>query len=331
VNDAKIRAAVIGYGGAFNMGKHHADWMIAAGMDFVAACDSDPNRTAAAEREFPGIRTYNDYRELLADPKVDLVVIILPHNLHNEVSIEASRAGKHVVVEKPMCLSVKEADEMIAAATEAGKMLTIFHNRRWDADYMQIREIIDQGLIGDIVHLELHNGGFSHPGDWWRSNKQISGGILFDWGVHMVDWTVNIIGSEVKGVFGNLYKGVWPGVTNEDHGQMLLKFANGAVADIQISQLSSVPKTKWRILGTKGGITADWGTALTVKVDHEGHLASFDIPLRKDHWQGYYDNIAGALMRGEKLVVTAEEARRNIAIIEAAEKSAASGAIESPA
>lgn len=330
MSDAKIRAAVIGYGGAFNMGRLHADWMIAAGMDFVAVCDTDPARTDAAAQDYPGIRTYNDYRDLLADPAVDLVVIILPHNLHAEVSVDASRAGKHVVVEKPMCLSSAEADAMIEAAEGAGKLLTVFHNRRWDADYMQIRELVQQGMIGDIIHLELHNGGYSHPGDWWRSNKLISGGILFDWGAHMVDWTVSIIGSDVQGVFGNLYKGAWPGVTNEDHGQMLLKFANGAVADIQISQLSSIPKPKWRILGTKGGITADWGTPLTVKVNHEGHLASFDVPLRKDHWQMYYDNVAAALAGTQPIAVSAREARRNIAVIEAAERSAASGQIEAP-
>ena len=310
------------------MGRVHAEWMNAAGIECAAVCDSDPRRIEAAARDFPGISTYTDYRELLARPDIELVVVILPHNLHAEVSVDCSRAGKHVIVEKPMCLGAAEADRMIAAAEEAGKMLSVFHNRRWDSDFMQIRELIQQGMIGDVVHIEVHNGSFGHPGTWWRSIKEISGGILFDWGAHMVDWTFGLVGSEIDTVWGNLYRGVWPDVTNEDHGQMILKFKNGATADIQISQLSSVPKPKWRILGTKGGITADWGTAITVKVDHEGHLASFQVPLGKDRWQGYYDNIADHLMRGQDLAVKAAEARRNIAVIEAAERSANTGLTE---
>ena len=118
----RIHGAVIGYGGAFNMGKAHANWMNAAGIPTVAACDVDPARMEAARTDFPGIRTYSSVKALLKDEEVGLCVVILPHNLHARVAIQCAEAGKHVVVEKPMCITVKEADAMIAAARAAGSL-----------------------------------------------------------------------------------------------------------------------------------------------------------------------------------------------------------------
>ncbi len=317
----KIRAAVIGYGGAFNMGRLHANSMIEAGMEFVAACDSDVERTKAAGEEFPGIKTYTDYREMLKNPDIDLVTIILPHNLHAEASIACSEAGKHVVVEKPMCLSTEQADAMIDAAKKNNVLLSVYQNRRWDADFIAIKKLIDERMIGDVVHIELSIGGYQHPGTWWRSIKEISGGILFDWGAHMVDWTLQLVSSDVAWVAGNLFNGIWDDVTNEDHGQMLIKFKTGAMADIQVSQLNSIPKPKWRILGTRGGILGDWGEPITVKVEHQGHLAEFQVDPGPDQWGGYYPTIVEAITSGQAPRVKAEESRKVIAVIEAAEKS----------
>lgn len=326
----KIRGAVIGYGGAFGMGRQHGNHMVAAGFDFVAACDTDAARMEAAVVENPGIRTYLDYRDLLKDDGVDLVTVILPHNLHAEVAIACSEAGKHVIVEKPMCLSSAEADAMIAAAKKAGKMLSVYQNRRWDGDFNTIKKLIMEGMIGDIVSLELSMGGFGKPGDWWRSDKAIAGGILFDWGAHCIDWTLALVRSDVAGVFGHLYNGAWPSSTIEDHGAAIIRFKNGVLAEITVSQVASIHRPMWRILGTKGGLTCHWGEPVTVKVDHNGHLAEFKVDRGQDKWDGYYGNIADHLYNGADLVCKPEESRRIISIIEAAERSAASGQVEMP-
>lgn len=326
----KIRGAVIGYGGAFGMGRQHGRHMEAAEIAFVAACDTDPLRAATAAEENPGIRTYVDYKELLNDPEVDLVTVILPHNLHAEVSIACSEAGKHVIVEKPMCLSSAEADAMIAAARNGGKMLSVYQNRRWDGDFNTIKKAINEGLIGDLVSIELSLGGYGKPGDWWRSDKAIAGGILFDWGAHCIDWTLALVRSDVAGVFGHLYNGAWPSASIEDHGCAIIRFKNGALAEITVSQIASIHRPMWRILGTRGGMTCHWGEPVTVKVDHEGHLAEFKLDRGQDKWEGYYANIADHLYRGAELICKPEESRRVIAIIEAAERSAASGKIEMP-
>lgn len=330
MDQQKIRGAVIGYGGAFGMGRQHAEHMKAAGFDFVAACDTDPARIEAAAQEHPGIRTYLDYKDLLANPDIDLVVVILPHNIHASVAVAASEAGKHVIVEKPMCLSKAEAEAMVAAADKAGKVLSVYQNRRWDADYLKIKELIQTGLIGDLVSIQLSIGGYHKPGDWWRSSKEIAGGILFDWGAHMVDWTLNIVQSPLEGVFGHLYTKAWPHVTIEDHGKAILRFANGCQAEVTVSSVSAIPRPKWLILGTKGGLTCDWGQPIKVTVDHQGHMASFEVHYGKDTWEGYYTSLAGHFYRGEPLAVPATESARVIAILEAAERSAASGQVEQP-
>jgi scyllo-inositol 2-dehydrogenase (NADP+) len=118
----EIRCAVIGYGGAFNMGKHHATQMEQTGvMKVVAVCDLDPQRLEVAKADFPHIRTYQSVDEMLTQEDFDLAVIVTPHNTHAPLALKCLKAGKHVIVEKPMCLTVKEATAMIETAKAKGR------------------------------------------------------------------------------------------------------------------------------------------------------------------------------------------------------------------
>jgi predicted dehydrogenase len=191
-----IRCGVIGYGGAFNMGRAHAEYITQTdGLELTAVCDLDPTRTGAAKEDFAHISTYNDVAQMLAAPDVDLAVIVLPHNLHAPVSIQCSQAGKHVIVEKPMCVTVEEATQMIEASRAAGKMLSVFHNRRQDADYRTLRElVVEKKIIGDVFKIEVWSGGFHKQNpNWWRSSKEISGGYFYDWGAHFLDWLLGLV------------------------------------------------------------------------------------------------------------------------------------------
>ena len=328
--DKTIRCAVIGYGGAFNMGKAHADSMIKAGMQMVAACDLDPKRMEQAANDFPGIRTYTKVDDIINDKEIDLVAVILPHNLHAPIAVQAANTGKHVVVEKPMCISVAEADEMIQAAKANKVMLSVFHNRRWDGDFRKIRELIQEGLIGEVFHIEACMGGMRDPGTWWRSDKAISGGAMFDWGAHIIDWILHFIPQQVAGVDGYYHKRRWTQNTNEDHTELVIRFEGGETAQVEISSIAAASKPRWRILGTKGAIVMnDWRT-IEVTVDHQGHMAKFEERVPDSDWEAYYANVGGHLMRGEELVVKLEEARRIISIIEAAERSSAAKATAKP-
>jgi predicted dehydrogenase len=328
-NEGKtLGGAVIGYGGAFNMGRGHLEWMRGAGVVPTAACDIDPARMESAKEDFEGLRTYTSVTELLADDDVNLVTVITPHNSHADVAIQAAEAGKHVVVEKPMCITVADADKMIAAAKANNVTLSVFHNRRYDGDFLAIQETIKKGLIGDVFQIQAGGGGYGHPGTWWRANKSISGGIMYDWGAHFLDWILNLqAGKSVTHVTGFLQKKVWMDQTNEDHGQIIIRFDDGSAAELTQSSIQAVPQPRWRILGTKGGILDDGsvkdGFRLYTRIDD--FTATAEIRNKKTEWNSYYVELAAHLKEGKPSPVTGESARRIISIIEAAEESSKLG------
>lgn len=278
----EIRWGIIGYGGAFNMGKSHATWINnSPGMRTIAVCDVDPKRTAAAEEDFPGIQTYNDCAEMFKNKDIDCVVNILPHNLHYEVSMQALKAGKGVCLEKPMCITTQQATDMIELAKKKGVLLTVFHNRRHDGDYMAVKEFIDKGMIGEVFRVEAYMGGYGHPGKWWRSSKEISGGCFYDWGAHQVDWVLNFLeGREIQNVTGFFQKRVWHDVTNEDETQAIVRFDNDVVADITITSIAKIGKPRWRILGTKGAIEDRWEGKFKAVVDVKGYQAEMNVDYK---------------------------------------------------
>jgi len=324
----EVRCALIGYGGAFSMGRHHGNYINGVpGMRVTAACDLDPARLKAAREDFPGIETYTQVSKLLKSPQVDLCVIILPHNLHAPVAVKCLNAGKHVIVEKPFCITAAEAKRMIAAARKNDVMLTVYHNRRHDGDFLALKEAVQRGLIGEIFSVEMWMGGYRRPRDWWRSDKKISGGAFYDWGAHYVDWLLQLVQKDVVNVTGFFHKRVWHQMTNEDHVQAVVRFADGVQADVQQSSIAFHGKPRWRVLGTKGALVSR-GDGFDYFTEKNGVLVQGFIPNAEDTRIRYYRNIGDHLLRGKELDVKPEEAARVIAVIEAAEKSSKSGKAE---
>ncbi len=326
MRDSKIRCAIIGYGGAFNMGKHHADLMTQTGvMCVTAVCDLDPERLEVARKELPNVRTYRFVDDLLAKEDFDLAVIVTPHNTHAPLALKCLNAGKHVVVEKPMCLTVKEATAMIEAAKRNGVMLTVYHNRHWDGDFVAIRQVVEKGLIGEVFRVEMWGGGYYQPGGWWRSDKKVSGGLFYDWGAHYLWWLLQLVPHKIHRVVGTFHKLKWHHVTNEDHVHALILFANGTVADVQFSSLAAEGKPRWFILGTEGTIVDRWEGHFRVTFFAHGHRAEVTLPYKTSNWAAFYQNVAAHLLHGEPLAIAPDQARRVIAIMEYAERSARQG------
>lgn len=328
----QINGAVIGYGGAFNMGRQHLTEMRNAGIAPVAACDLDSSRVQVASEDFPGISTYTSVDSLLGDKTVDLITVITPHNTHAQIAVQALEAGKAVITEKPMCITSREATDMIEAAKKSGVMLSVYHNRRHDGDFHTLKEsIVEKKIIGDVFSIQAGFAGYGHPGHWWRSNKDISGGAFYDWGAHFLDWILNLMpGQKVVNVTGFYHKSVWLDVTNEDHVQAILRFDSGAHADVSFSNISSIPMPRWKIQGTLGGILDDHA----VKDGFKFYGRLNNLPVQGElrnkpgTHQNYYKEIYAHMAHGAPLDVTPESARRVIAVIEAAEKSAKSGQAE---
>jgi scyllo-inositol 2-dehydrogenase (NADP+) len=324
-----IHCGLLGYGPAFNMGRGHAGWINETkGMETVAMCDANPARLDAARQELPPLKGYfTTLADMLKLPDLDLVVDILPHNQHAPTALECLKSGKNVILEKPFCITIDEANVMIDTARDKNLMLSLFHNRRWDGDYITIRDIVNRGLIGDIFHIECGGGSYGHPGFWWRSDKAISGGVMYDWGAHFIDWVLNLVPARITQVTGDFQKRVWNSVSSEDHGEAWIRFENGVTADYWTSQIAALSRPKWLILGTKGAIRADWKDELELVTYANGIRLDSQVKVTLPGYGSiqYYRNVADHLLMGEELIVKPEQARRVIGVIDAAQRSSQSG------
>jgi len=322
-----IKVGVIGYGGAFNMGKIHLDLMKQAGMTPVAVADTDTRRLEVAAAEWPGIETYASVARMLRRSEVNLLTLVTPHNTHAKLARQCVRAGRHVVVEKPMAITTAECDSIIRAARQNRVLVTAFHNRHWDGCVIGALRKIRAGAIGEVVRIEAHMGGYGCPKDWWRSSKSISGGILYDWGVHLLEYALQIVDSRITEVTGFAKRGFWAkkcswkADTNEDEACAIVRFANGVYVNLRISRIELNPKPGvMEVVGTKGSYIFDhkgW-QLITSKTTRKGK----NPPTR---WDAFYKNIADHLTKGTKLVITPQWSRRPIHILDLADRSARQG------
>ena len=345
--DAK-RVAMIGYGA---IGFEHGTAIRnVPGLEYTLVCDRNEERLARARQAFPGVRTCTELTQVAEDPSIDVVIVSTPPNTHADISIQMLRAGKHVVSEKPFCLTTAEADEMIQLANAYQRALTVYQCRRWDPDYLAIQQVVKRETIGAVFHIETFIGGYAHPCDYWHSHEPISGGVFYDWGSHYLDWILQLIPDTVVSVRGVEHKRVWHDVTNADHSCVYLRFADGQEAEFMHSDIAAAMKPKWYILGTHGAIVGQWRQE-TVKTRrwsgdlieerlapsealpelyvytrdlngaiHEQHLMLPEAPT-----YAFHRNLANHLQCGEPLAVPPEESRRNIAVMEAAKISAERG------
>jgi predicted dehydrogenase len=333
---ADIKVGVVGYGGAFNMGRAHFNEMKAAGMTPLAVAELDPARLDVARKDFPGIETFRTVDDMLRASAVDLVTLITPHNTHAELALKCLRAGRHVVVEKPMAVTTAECDAMIAAATRSKVALSTYHNRHWDGIILGAMKHLRTGAIGRVVRVDAEMGRLSQPGDWWRTSKSVSGGILYDWGVHLCEYILQLVDSPIAEVSGYTWSGVWAGKTrwkkdtNEDEGHIVIRFESGAWASIQITSLDGRPNQPWfKVIGTKGTMALDWHATEITTLDGERRITT-QVPNPKSEGGRFYQNIADHLTRGTRLVITPEWARRPIHILDLACRSAKAGRAMTP-
>ncbi len=329
---SQITVGVVGYGGAFNMGRQHLLQMRAAGMTPVAVAEVDPARLEVARQDFPGIETYATVEEMLERSGVNLIVLITPHNTHAPLAIQCLKAGRHVVCEKPLAITTAEVDAMITAANDSDVMISAYHNRHWDGRILQAVELVKkQNLIGDIVRIECHMGGYGKPGDWWRTSRTISGGILYDWGVHLLEYSLQLIDAPLREVTGVLHRGHWGPQTawkddaNEDEGFVVVRFESGQWLTLTITSIDSKGKDGWvEVTGTKGTLVLD-GQNSQLYQHQDGRFITTQLPNPADEGQHYYDNVCAHLLAGEPLIITPEWARRPIHILDLARQSAEAG------
>jgi len=326
-----IKVGVIGYGGAFNMGSAHLNEMKNAGMTPVVACDADASRLEVAKQDFPGIETYTSTAKMLKKSDVNLIAIITPHNTHAKLAVQCLNAGRHVVCEKPFAITTAECDKMIAAAKKNKVVLSTYHNRHWDGCILQAVKMVKSGVVGDVVRIEAHMGGYGKPGSWWRSSRSISGGILYDWGVHVLEYTLQLIDAEIAEVTGYAKTGFWAAKTpwkddtNEDEAYLVVRYTNGAWTTLSMSSIDSNSKTSMlEVTGTKGTYIMDFSGYTLIQHKNGDVVTTRGRNPSGEYWR-FYKNIADHLTKGTKLFITPEWARRPIHIIDLACRSAKLG------
>jgi scyllo-inositol 2-dehydrogenase (NADP+) len=228
---------------------------LAAEYQVVAVVDADAARRQEAIDRFD-CQAYTGYEQLLADPAVELVVVALPSFLHADGSIAALEAGKHVVCEKPMATSLPDADRMVAAAEQTGKVLSIFQQRRYNPDFRKIREVIDSGVLGRIVQIRASESRFGRRWDW-QTLQKFGGGSLNNTGPHYLDMVLQLFGEHYPDqVFCHLDRTLTLGDA-DDHVKVVIKGENAPTIDVEISSCCAYPPETWNIMGTRGGLAGN--------------------------------------------------------------------------
>lgn len=303
-----------------------------------------------AEADWPGVATCATVEELLADGRLDLVVVSTPHTTHRDLVVQSLEAGKHVVVDKVMAMSVAEADEMIAAADEAGRLLNVFQNRRWDGDYLTVRGIIEEGLLGDVLISESCVVNYGKRGGTWRQSAAEGGGPFRDWGAHIADQFLRLYGPAESVWADFLYTDDYD---VETAGQCHITHQSGVRSVFECGSVSRIGRPRWYIRGTKGallktgldpqeprlkeGLVEDvsprageyepeenWAGVVT---EVAGTEVSMTVRTKPGRYVTYYESIADVLLNGAEPLVKLGEVREELAVLDAAAESARTGEV----
>lgn len=259
-----IRIGLVGLGRA-GWGMHRRE-LEARGrkskFKVVAVCDTIKARRDMAAEHF-GCRAYRTIEDLLKDADVELVDIATRTKDHAPHSRLALKAGKDVFLEKPIAVSYQEAVTLKKAAKRSKGELYIRHNRRFEAAFVHIQEIIASGVLGDVFNVKLRRGGFQRRRDW-QTLIDHGGGQLLNWGPHVVDHGLRLLGAPVADMWSNLRLVAALGDA-EDHLKVVLRGTNGCVVDLQISGGAIIHEPEWQVMGTRGGVCSVDGNRLRVR------------------------------------------------------------------
>ncbi len=250
----KAGCAVIGYGG---MGGWHTRHLLESDVGYLCGIwDINPAKLELAKAN--GIRAYGSEAELLADPDISVVTVATPNDSHAPIVERALRAGKNVISEKPVTLNSKLLDEMIKTSEETGKLFTVHQNRRWDCDFLMMKQVFGSGRLGRVFEIESRvQGSRGIPGDW-RGRREQGGGMIYDWGVHLIDQMLQITGDrKIKEIYCRCEN-----VTNNevDDGFYLdIVFEGGLCGHIEVGTHHFISLPRYFTAGTGGSaVVDDW-------------------------------------------------------------------------
>jgi len=337
----KIGVAIIGYGG---MGAWHGRKLETLEcVDLIGTYDIDPQRLEIARENH--INTYDSLSEALVDPNVDVVTVAIPNHLHEEICIRAMEAGKHVICEKPVALNHIQLQRMIDTAKQCNVLFTVHQNRRWDEDFRIVKKLWDEKTLGKIFRIESRvHGSRGIPGDW-RNQREFGGGMVLDWGVHLLDQILLMVDKPLESVYAQLSY-----VTNEncdDGFTAQLKFVDDLDVEVQVGTSNFVSLPRWYVLGENGSaiidnfaldgkivMVSDWekrdavpvvtaaGLTKTMAPRTDETIMEYSLPRVESDVRDFYRNVASVICCGAEPLITHDQVMRVMKLMEAIFESA---------
>jgi scyllo-inositol 2-dehydrogenase (NADP+) len=274
VKTARIRIGVSGLG-RVGWPFHCAQAAAHPEFEFVAVQDPERERRAEAERVY-GVRSFVRFSDMLRECRLDAVAIATPTHLHRPMTLEALRAGCHVMLEKPMTPDSADAAVIVREAARRRRILTVYQPRRATAYFQQLKAIVASGIVGDLYHVRLSLYQFALRNDW-QALRKFGGGMLNNYGAHALDQVLQLVGYDVKRVFCSLRRVASVGDA-EDVVKVVLETAGGAIGEVDINQAAAAGPGYLRAWGTRGAITlaSEYEGGFTVR-----HLAARTLRPRK--------------------------------------------------
>lgn len=342
MNKKEYQLAIVGFGG---MGNWHREIISSIeGIHVIGVYDVKQERLEYGKE--CGVKAYTSLEEVLEDKLVDIVLIATPNDYHKPIAIQAMRAGKHVVCEKPVTLSSSDLEEMMAVQKETGMYLTVHQNRRWDEDFLTVKNIYDNNYLGEVFRIESRvHGSRGIPGDW-RGEKEKGGGMVLDWGVHLLDQILLMLpGAKLKSVHATVTN-----VTNQivdDGFTTTLKFDNGLEAYVEVGTSNFISLPRWYVLGQNGtAIVEDWslkgrmvlasgvdekdvvpvktaaGLTKTMAPRRDDTIKTEELPIVRRDIKEFYGNVLDVIEGVAESKIKLEEVMRVMKLMEAVFESA---------
>ncbi|GCF95473.1 oxidoreductase [Enterococcus florum] len=337
----KLNFGIIGFG---FMGQTHAETI--KNLDYAelkAVCDTNE---AQFDHASTGVKTYVSADDLLADETIDTVIIAVPNLLHLEMVVKAAKAKKDIICEKPLAMSSEEVKEMMAVTKAENVRFTVHHQRRWDHDYRVAKEVYDQGLVGNIYTIKSSLYGFNGNMHDWHIYPELGGGMLYDWGVHLIDQMLWMISTKLKTVYADVRNVINENV--DDYFNIQLYFENGVNAQIELGTyfLNSSEnwfERHWFVGGDKGSAKIDGfnpkgeitrtsellgnvpgkitmthaGPTRSFGPAPEGRILTEELPEVKVSHRMFFDNYYGHITGKEELTIQPDQILHLMQVVEA--------------
>ncbi|NBD24411.1 oxidoreductase [Paenibacillus glycinis] len=341
-----IRVGLIGYGFAGSV--FHAPVITSVpGLELTKVVE---RRSAKSKARYPEVEVVHGVEELYADETIDLVVVTTPSTDHYAFVKNALLAGKHVVVEKPFTPTAKEADELIAHAKEKGKVLSVFHNRRFDGDFLTLRELLRQGLLGEVMEAEFRWDGFDPVlrSTNWREGNLPGTGVFYDLGVHLMDQALTLFGLP-SSIAGDV-RMQREGAEAHDYFDVALLYESGLKVRLKSSKFVREASPRYALYGSNGSFVKhgidpqeaaliagaqpsavrNWGKEPRerwgkINTSVGGLHVEGVIETVAGSYVDYYRNVMAHIQGQAELEVKPEEARLAIQLIELALQSSEEG------